>query len=212
MKRTVIILQLIGFVVFPSVLKAQNAVEVFAGNEGTAFELLSSIDIDTAHKWNLFTVTRFEASYKKDDFSTPDFYTINPLLTYGITKNIGLSAGGHYDFGKFTPQAGFNLTYFNEKGLFLNLFPTVEVQKNPNFELFGIINYSPRISENWKFYSQILFVTNFGTKEHNISSQLVRVGLDYKDLQFGIGGNIREFSNQWVYSGNYGVFIRKFVY
>lgn len=209
MKKMMKILQVTTLTVFPFLLKAQNAAEVFVGDKGVAFELLSSNDLDTAHKWNLFTIARFETKYKKDNPSSPDFYTINPLLTYGFTKNFGLSAGGHYEFGKFIPQVGVNVTYFNKKGLFLNVFPTVSIEDKPNLELFGIINYSPRISDNWKIYSQIIVVSNFNTKEHNISNQLIRLGLDYKSFQFGIGGNIKEFSSQWLYSGNYGVFFRK---
>lgn len=206
MKRLIISVIIAGF---PWFVNGQNAAEVFVGHKGVAFELLNSNDLDSARRWNLFTIARFETSYEKDSLSTPDFYTVNPLLTYAFTKNIGLSAGGYYSFDQFVPQVALNITYFNEKGLFLNLFPTLEVQENPNFEIFGIINFSPRLSTNWKLYTQVLFGTNFNTKEHNISYQLIRVGLDYKGFQFGLGGNIREFSSDWIYSGNYGVFIRK---
>jgi|GEM_PF-2983495 len=54
MKHIIKGLQIALFAVLPFMLKAQNAAEVFAGHKGAAFELLSSNDLDTAHRWNLW--------------------------------------------------------------------------------------------------------------------------------------------------------------
>ena len=116
----------------------------------------------------------------------------------------------------FVPIAAISLQYFNEEGdLYLTVFPTIELTARPNFEMFGLLVYSPAISEKVKFFSQLTFSTNFHFKQHNFSFQQIRLGLDFRGGQFGIGcdAQIPTFRNpvsnevETTFNPNAGLFL-----
>ncbi|MEM9981278.1 MAG: hypothetical protein AAF734_02205, partial [Bacteroidota bacterium] len=131
---------------------------------------------------------------------------------------LGIASGGYMTNDGFVPIAAISLQYFNKKGdLYLNVFPTIELTRETNYEIFGLVVYSPRLSKKLKLFTQATFSTNFNFQQHNFSFQQIRLGLDYNDFQFGIGADTQiptftdPITNDLIteVNPNIGLFLRK---
>jgi hypothetical protein len=189
--------------------------EAFGGHQQLRHEILSSFKIDKKDKWNFFNFSTFGVDYRSRTQFDMQVYS---SVTYNLTKNWGIAAGGYVSNFGFVPIAAISWQYTSQNGdLFVNLFPTVELTRKPNYEMFGLAIYSPKISENWRFFSQLTVLSNFNFRQHNISMQQLRIGLQYAGFQFGAGTDFQTLTLptpdgsglQNRFSPNIGVFVRK---
>ena len=202
---------IIGFLlIFPTIGKAQIPVEVFVGHEQVQHEFFFFKDLDTNSRVNLFSMARFAVDYREPAFNSS---FISSQLTYNFTPNWGLSGGAIYGDGVFAPIVAISYTYFTPKGdFFINLFPTLIIQAQPQVELFGMIGYTPQLTKTLSLFTQVMFGTTFNARfsEHLFSYQQVRLGLGFKDwFQAGIGVDLNFLGNEWLPATNIGVFLRK---
>ncbi|MDX2306174.1 MAG: hypothetical protein NW226_25420 [Microscillaceae bacterium] len=191
---------------------AQIPAEVFVGHKQTQHEFFFFKDLDSARRFSVFSFARFAVDYK-DRHLNSSF--ISSQVTYNLTPRWGITAGGNYSGLDFNPIVAISYLYVNEKGdFFINLFPQMIISENPVYELFGLAFYTPKISEKWSLFSQLIFGSSINDKfnQHLLSYQQVRLGLGYKNLfQFGIGIDQSQIgaAKTLTYSNNIGVFIRK---
>jgi hypothetical protein len=83
------------------------------------------------------------------------------------------------------------------------------LSKNSNAEGFVMAEYKPEINENWKIYSRVqgLYAQNLNSGEHARSYLMLRLGLSYKDIRFGLGANWDAYGPEKQSKQNYGVFL-----
>lgn len=189
--------------------------EVFGGHKKAQNEILISKPIDSLGIVSFFNLTYFTVDYKDRRRVDPFIYSV---ATLNFNQYIGIATGGYMTNQGFVPIAAISFQYFNEKGdLYLNVFPTIELTAKPNYEMFGLLVYNPTIAKKLKFFSQLTFSTNFNFKQHNFSFQQIRLGLDWRGFQFGIGCDtqIPTFRNpvsnkfETTFNPNAGLFLRK---
>ena len=201
---------------------AQIPVETLLGNKQTHFISYWQKDIDSLGKFNYFSLSRFAIDHEDKAYNN---FALEGQVTYQLKNWFGVCAGGAYAGNNFVPTVGLSLRYANKKGdFYIQSFPTVNLDEIKTFNFFGIIGYTPRINKTFGIFSQLIFSTNLQMDKtqvmpdreilglftgHNQSTQLIRVGLDYKEkFQFGIGADFNQFfKNQGNFS-NIGVFIR----
>jgi hypothetical protein len=201
---------------------AQMPVETLVGNKQTHFIGYWQKDIDSAGKFNFFSLNRFAIDREDKIYNN---FAIEGQMTYQFKNWLGLSVGGAYAGNDFVPTVGLSLRYANEKGdFYLQSFPTVNLDKVKTFNFFGIVGYTPKLNKTFGLFTQLIFSTNLQLDKtqvmpdreilglftgHNQSNQLLRIGLDYKEkVQFGFGADFNQFyKNQGNFS-NMGVFIR----
>ncbi len=138
---------------------------------------------------------------------------------------MGISVGGGFDGIQFNPTVGLSLGYLNKKGDFsISAFPMVQLAKPLALDFFALINYSPQFTKKWGLFTQLIAGTNLGLKKeypdqqrevlniftrHNISNQLLRIGLNYKQkFQFGLGTDLAQFGMNEGRLVNLGLFLR----
>jgi hypothetical protein len=184
-------------------IRAQNVLEVLAGNQQAHYINYFDKDLDSTAKWNFFNLNRFTVNYKDKALNN---VSIEGQLTYQFKPWVGLSAGGGFYGELFVPTIGLSLSYMNKKeDFFIQIYPTIgfaEGQVAPS--VLGIIGYSPKFSKSWGLSSQIIF-----SADPVEASQIIRMGANYKDMvQFGIG--IDMLQNFEIKNSNYnfGPFIR----
>ena len=163
-------------------IRAQNVLEVLAGNQQAHYINYFDKDLDSTAKWNFFNLNRFTVNYKDKALNN---VSIEGQLTYQFKPWVGLSAGGGFYGELFVPTIGLSLSYMNKKeDFFIQIYPTIgfaEGQVAPS--VLGIIGYSPKFSKSWGLSSQIIF-----SADPVEASQIIRMGANYKDMvQFGIG-------------------------
>lgn len=201
---------------------AQIPLEVMVGNKQTQYFGYVQKDLDSIGRWNFFSQSIFAINHKD---STLNSISVDGQLTYMLNNWLGIAAGGAFDGNKFNPTFGLSLTYVNKKRDFvITAFPTLQMAKPIALDLFALINYSPQFNQKWGLFSQFILGTNLGLQKeypnqkrevlnfftrHNGSTQLLRVGLNYKQkFQFGIGADLAQFGMNEGTFENFGVFLR----
>ncbi len=142
---------------------------------------------------------------------------ISSQVTYNFTTSWGLSSGAIYSEGDFAPILAVSYVYTNQSGnLFINLFPTWIIRDKAEYELFGLVFFTPKLNDKLNLFSQLIFgsIMNHRLNEHLFSYQQVRLGVDLVGKFQGgfgldqniIGGSAEVPSN---YTYNLGIFLRK---
>ena len=210
------------FIMATRLTYAQTPFEVMVGNKQTLYYAYIQKDLDSVGRWNIFSQSLFAINYKD---STQNAISIEGQLTYQLNNWLGLSLGGGFDGQQFNPTLGLSLGYINKKGNFsISAFPLVQLAKPIALDFFALINYSPQFNKNWGLFSQLIAGTNLGLQKeypnqkrevlniftrHNISNQLLRIGLNYKQkFQFGIGADFAQFGMNEGQFDNFGIFLR----
>lgn len=194
------------------ILAAQVPVEVFAGHKQLQHEFFFFKDLDQEQNWNLFSMARFGVDYENDKFNTA---FISSQLTYNLDDAWGVSGGGIFADTDFAPILAISYVYSNEKDdFFLNVFPTWIMKENAEYEMFGMVFYTPKLRDKLNLFSQLIFGTTLDhrLREHVFSYQQLRLGVDwagFAQLGFAMDQNVLGGGESISYSNNLGVFIRK---
>ncbi|MEY4459443.1 MAG: hypothetical protein RIT38_648 [Bacteroidota bacterium] len=201
---------------------AQIPFEVMVGNKQTQYFGYIQKDLDSIGRWSAFSQSIFAINHKD---STLNSISVDGQLTYMLNNWLGVAAGGAFDGNRFTPTLGLSFTYINKKRDFvITAFPTAQLVKPIALDLFALINYSPQFNTNWGLFSQFILGTNLGLQKdypnqkrevlnfftrHNSSTQLLRIGLNYKQkFQFGVGADLAQFGMNEGTFENFGIFLR----
>lgn len=202
MKKNILFLILL----FPLCGKAQIAIQTYAGNKEA--EILGIYSKDFNPRWNYFASGTIGYDYHSKKV-TPEVYQ---NVNYGLGKNWGVSAGVHISKEDIMPSVG--LAYGKENDVFgVSIFPALTYStdaKEFGFGVYTLLEYTPRINDRLHLYSMLIVESDFGFKEHQFSSQVIRLGLENKKkLQWGIGSNISQTGSGFETDINFGVFIGK---
>ena len=194
------------FLLLPFCAQSQISVQAYGGNKET--ELLVIYNKDFSRKWNYFASGTVSYDYASKKV-TPELYQ---NINYSIIKNLGVSAGVHISEKDIMPSVG--VAYGKENDVFaINLFPAFTYStdaKEFGLGLYTLLEYTPKINERLNLYSMLIIESDFSFKEHQSSSQVIRLGLENKKkMQFGIGSNISQTGSSFDTDVNFGVFIGK---
>ncbi len=195
-------------------VKAQEAptpIELFTGNKGLAFQLIVSKQLSPLSEFGFFNVTNFAGDHKTNqtsDFLSQSFMTAE--VCWGISVAAGLSAiGSSTTFSTVQPMAA--LQYLlTSRDVVVVILPQFDITQIYNFEMFAVLEYKPKLSKNWGIYTRFEGLYNYNTKlgYNELSEINLRLGLSYKNVQFGIG-SIHDFYGPDEYNiNNYGLFIK----
>jgi hypothetical protein len=209
MKRTGLVLIAVWMLV--QNVQAQTVGEIFSTTQYINHEVWWNKPFADSSRWSYFSFTRFRVNYEtqqKNEFLS--YSTLN----YDLGKGFGLSTGGFITKHGFSPVVAINYFFANDTWL-INLFPSVELKQKPNAEIFAFVQFRPKLNDNWRLFSQLIANSNFNFIRHNFSEQNLRVGLDYRSFQFGLGADFRQLTVKeditlsTRITNNFGIFIRK---
>lgn len=159
---------------------------------------------DEKYRFTLFSRSRATVDYDK----VTNLFT-GAYLNYTTKSGFGGSLVGRVSSLGAGADAG--LHFFKAKAPFmLFALAAIEIDATPGYSWFSIFRYTPKLNDNWKFYSSLELFSLFNADGHAASVQRIRAGLDYNDFQFGFALNLSglgpEYSNQ---DSNPGLFIRQ---
>lgn len=186
-------------------------IELFVGNRAFTFQLIVSKQFSPKSRFGFFNVTNFTGDYKKNQ--TSDFFS-QSLLTANLWKGIsittGLSAFGSSNTSTTVrPTAGLQYLFAN-RDFVVVVLPRFDLTQTYNFETFVVFEYKPMLSKNWGIYSRLQGLYNYNTKFgfHEISSIYLRLGVSYKNVQFGAGTNLDFYGPDYYNAKNFGLFVK----
>ena len=191
---------------------APTPIELFAGNQGFSFQLILSKQFSPTSKFGFFNVTSFASGYKQANQTTS--FISQSCLTAEVWKGIsavaGLSAMGFPSTPlEVRPTAGLQYLLFS-RDVAVFVLPRFDLTQTYNFETLAVLEYKPMLSKNWGIYTRVEGLYNYNTKlgYHEITEINLRLGLSYKNVQFGVG-SIQDFYGPDSYNvNNFGLFIK----
>jgi len=87
---------------------------------------------------------------------------------------------------------------------------SVALSHELSYSFFSIMRYTPRLSQNWRWYTSLELFTRFGKVGHAASVQRLRVGFSRAGYQFGLGINLLAVDTTYTLADvNPGIFLRK---
>jgi hypothetical protein len=187
-------------------------IELFAGNKAFTFQLIVSKQFSPKSRLGFFNVTNFMGDYKEVN-QTSEFFSqslITAKVGLGISLTTGLSAIGSSNSSNTVRPTGGLQYLFANRDFLLVVLPRFDLTQTYNFETFSVFEYKPMLSKNWGIYSRIQGLYNYNTKQdfHEVSSIYLRLGLSYKNVQFGLGTNHDFYGPNNYNVNNLGVFIK----
>jgi hypothetical protein len=190
--------------------QAQIAFELFSTRKYASQEVFWEKSFSDSSKWSIFNYARFQIDYSTQEKN--EFFSYN-TVNYLITNHLSGAIGGYLTKEGFVPVIAAN--YFQVKENWnLSIFPSIELKANPFYEIFFFTQIRPKINDRWHLFSQLIGSANFNFSQHRFSELLVRLGVQRKYLQFGLGTNARLFRivedgmPKQVFENNVGVFLR----
>ena len=188
-------------------------IELFAGSQGFSFQLILSKQFSPTSKFGFFNVTSFASGYKEAN-QTTSFISQSCLTTEvwkGISVVAGLSAMGFPATPlEVRPTAGLQYLLFS-RDVSVFVLPRFDLTQTYNFETLAVLEYKPMLSKNWGIYTRVEGLYNYNTKlgYHEITEINLRLGVSYKNVQFGVG-SIQDYYGPDSYNvNNFGLFIKK---
>ncbi|WP_194972574.1 hypothetical protein [Aquiflexum lacus] len=182
--------------------------ELHLGHNKLVFQNIMIKPLDEAHRWDFFNITYFDSHFQDQDKPFNEGL-IQTFVAYNFLKGVGLGVGGTYNtftgvnpnlVGQFVNAGPGHLVVF---------FVAAHLKSSPSYEAFTQIQYRPRISENTRLFTQLMALTNWNQLEiHSRSFQQLRVGLDVKTYQFGIGADFDQYGPNRQSKTNIGLFVR----
>jgi len=183
-------------------------IEVFAGSRGIVFLAIVSKQFSPGSRFGLISVTDFLGDYstvnQQNEFASINFLTARVWKGFSLNSGTVLSSGGG-----FTPSAGVQYLFANQKFLVVVL-PRFDLTKTYNFSTLALVEYKPRFNRTWGLYTRVQALYSQDTKNdhHARSFGWYRVGVSYRNVQFGIGGNLDFYGPERTFKNALGFFVR----
>lgn len=178
--------------------------ELFVNTNSIALESFWFKPIDSS-KIDFFSYVNFDCNYSDSKKNQTYF---QGLFTYNFNSFFGVSAGANAINGSLSPTLALSFQNEGDK-YYWNIFPSIELKKNSNFDIWGIIIAKPSY-KRLTFFTQAIIEANFNSKNNNFISENLRLGYNFKDkLQLGFGINISQTGNHYEWSNSPGIFFRR---
>jgi hypothetical protein len=127
-------------------------------------------------------------------------------------KSLSLLTGFFYTNATgITPSAAIQFVHSFKNGTIV-LVPRADIRRKANVEMMAMLEYTAALSVSTKLYTRLQVMSNAGPKGHNRSWQRIRVGLERKGTQIGIGLNLDEYGKGNQPKLNAGVFVRRLIF
>lgn len=180
--------------------------ELLFSNRGMAFQMIIDKKFNSVPKLGFFNVTYILGEW--DDDKINDYMT-QSSLTYEIVKGLKLAGGFHITPVKgMRPIAGLIYTKANKNWLFV-ANSRIDLSKDTNVEGLVLVEYKPKINENWRFYSRLQALYEYNTiiDKQTRSYLMARAGVSYNEFTFGLGTNIDYYGPTKINENSYGGFV-----
>jgi hypothetical protein len=182
-------------VLFYSLVGYTQDVQLLSNFNKTSFRFTTILEKEINNKWDYFSLTEVEATYKNADSLS---FESNHFLNYKLIKNVTLTTGVGLQSDAILPQIGLGYTIEKNSWSYA-LYPMVNyaiANKQFGSSLNGIVEYTPAINTNWNFYNLLLLDFDYDFGDALQSQQYVNLGFLYnRKLNFGINIDFMQSNN-----------------
>ncbi len=195
---------------------SQIPVEAFAGNKKATIDVMFFKYFKNKNQTNsrflFFNRNRATIEYQKTSSRYLPQFGFTEAISYNHEKLRGFApvfVGQIFNSGFYT-KTGIQFARIRKE---LTIFTWVvsETKNQPNFDVFFLGRYTPKLSEKLNLFSQLELVNTIpSTSQNNYSfTQRIRLGLKIKEFQFGLAADFSEIGRSYYkQTGNSGIFLR----
>ena len=197
------------FILFPLIIRAQPIpMEIFV-SEGSFLQSTISFSrpFSKESKYKVLNISSFEA-HKEDEENNSSVMITD--VTYSIVNCVGTGMGLTYNsVSGLAPTIGMVYGKYGRK-FSVTIAPAFIFTSNKSMRLILNLTFRPIINDRLNLYlsSSNLFTYKLDG-DHSRSYEKLRVGLDYKTFQFGVGANFDQFGINRFSNTRIGGFVRK---
>lgn len=181
-------------------------VETMAGDRGAFVQMMITKRFQSIPKLGFFSVSSIVGEWDKRQV---DDLMLQAHLTYEFYKGFTVNAGFHHTpMTGIRPTAGIMYSFANPVWTVV-AFPRVDLTSEPNVEMFGLVEYKPKINEKLNFYSRVqgMYVHNPDMDAHQKSGLALRAGVSYREFTVGAAFNADWYGPDKMNINNIGGFI-----
>ncbi len=190
----------------PAVRNPPISMEAFVGNRAFAYQMIVNKKLQSVPKLGFFGVTNLQPEWGESNVND---YMLQGNLTYTIVKGLDISGGFIWNpIDGIRPSAGVIYSYGTPE-LLVVANPRIDLSKNANLDVLGLVEYKPKLNEKFNLYTRIqgLYTHNTGFDFHSRSYVMLRLGLTYRDVTFGIASNFDWYGPMKHNENNFGGFV-----
>ena len=211
-KKSALLFSFTLFIFSTSITAQGTQLELTTGFYKSDFNLFTIKSLDDKNRFSISTLAFFQKFYRKEDFIF-DGTGVQTSVYWNFTKNLSVGPALYYNsVSGFSEKLSF-LIFTGGSHLVFVAIPAIfhtENGGNINGGLFFQLQYMNRIKGEWNFgvNTQILTEWNrFST--HSRSFLQVRIGVAYKNNQFGAAADLDAYGHTQIWKKSIGIFVRK---
>lgn len=179
--------------------------EVMAGNTNYWYQHSLSRKIQSVNKLGFFHTSSLYAMYKN---KSGNELMSQSYLTYDLTPHIKVALGTFYATKPGISASGSVQFRYAVQNFSMMVVPRMDLKKKGAYETMMLIQYTPRLTDQFTFYSRIQLMTNYGNGRHNRSYESFRAGVQFREFVLGIGYSADQRGSEIITSHNWGMFCR----
>ena len=213
MKKNSALLFSFTLFIFSKPIAAQvSQLELTTGFYKSDLSSLTIKSLDDKNEFSISTLAFFQKFYRKEDFLF-DETGVQSSVYWNFTKNLSVGPSLYYNsVSGFSEKLSFPILISGSHIVFIAipaLFHT-ENDGNLNGGLFFQLEYTRRIQREWNFWANTQVLTEWSRfSTHSRSFQQLRIGVAYKNSQFGGAADLDAYGHPQIWKKSIGIFVRK---
>jgi hypothetical protein len=211
-KKSALLFLFTVFIFCKSITAQVTQLELTMGFYKSDFSSYTIKSLDDKKKFSVSTLAFFQKFYREEDFPF-DETGVQASVYWNFTKNLSVGPSLYYNsVAGFSEKLSF-LIFIGGSHLVFVTIPAVfhsEKDGNINGGLFFQLQYMKRIKHEWDFLASTQVLTEWkGFSIHSRSFQQVRIGVAYRNNQFGAAADLDAYGHTPIWKKFIGVFVRK---
>ena len=213
MKKNSALLFLFTLFIFSKSITAQvTELELTTGFYKSDFSSLTIKSLDDKNKFSVSTLAFFQKFYRKEDFLF-DETGVQTSVYWNFTKNLSAGPSLYYNsVSGFSEKLSFRIFKGDSRLAFIAI-PAIFHTENDgsiNGGLFFQLQCMKPIKREWHFLVNTQVLTEWNRfSTHSRSFQQLRIGVAYKNNQFGAAADLDAYGHTPIWKRSIGIFVRK---
>lgn len=181
------------------------SVESGLGSRGFFFQSVVNKPLRKIPKLGFFSVTNVQTDWGT---STVKDYMVQGKLTYNLAKGVNIGGGFFWNpIDGVLPSANLSYATGSPNYAFITAY-RMDVHRNPTTDIITILEVKPKLNESLRLYTRLqgLYAHSWKTDAHARSYIMLRGGVTYREVTFGLMANLDWYGSQKMYQNNFGGF------
>jgi hypothetical protein len=211
-KKSAFLFSFTLFIFSKSITAQVTQLELTMGFYKSDFSSSTIKPLNSKNKFSISTLAFFQKFYRKEDFPF-DETGVQTSVYWNFTKNLNVGPSLYYNSASgFSEKLSFHI-FISKSHLVFHAIPAVfhtETDGSINGGLFFQLQYMKRIKHGWNFWVNTQVLTEWNRfSTHSRSFQQVRIGVAYKNNQFGAAADLDVYGHKQILKKSIGIFVRK---